>query len=76
MNCACTFIEDSADNEIGNPDLGHSLLEEYQKIKRGRFSKKKKRKIKLDQKKFSKNTILFQKFSNHHYQRSKKAKTF
>lgn len=35
MNCACTFIEESTDNEIANPDMGQSLLEEFQKIKKG-----------------------------------------
>lgn len=35
MNCAQKFIEDSTENEISNAELGHSLLEEYQKIKKG-----------------------------------------
>jgi len=35
MNCAGAFIEESTENEISNPELGNSLLEEYQKIKKG-----------------------------------------
>lgn len=40
MNCAGTFIEESTENEISNPELGNSLLEEYQKIKKGKLLKK------------------------------------